>query len=263
MVSGARGWPDEGDLVVCTVSNVKNNGVYVNLDEYPGREGWIFVGEVASGWVKNIRSFVREGQRVVCKVLRIRRDRRSVDLSLKAVSEERRRETIQNWKNEQKAHHLLNLAIDRGGDVDKDGRDALAAQLAEQFGSLHGAFEEAAIDAGAVESAGFSGAWIEPLVELARENIVPPFVTIRGRIDLKVTDARGIEAIRATLSAVEQHDIDHDDVLIETFYDGAPRYRVEILAPDYKLAEQAWQHVGDAARKALDGAEGSVELARG
>ena len=62
-------WPELGEFLVCTIGSVKQNGVYVDLDGYPGREGFIFIGEVASGWVKNIRSIVREGQRVVAKVI--------------------------------------------------------------------------------------------------------------------------------------------------------------------------------------------------
>ena len=46
--------PEEGELVVVTVKSVKQNGVYVDFDEFPGIEGFIFIGEVASGWVKNI-----------------------------------------------------------------------------------------------------------------------------------------------------------------------------------------------------------------
>ena len=42
-------WPEEGELLVCTVSNVRENGAYLSLDEYGSREGFVFVGEVASG----------------------------------------------------------------------------------------------------------------------------------------------------------------------------------------------------------------------
>ena len=51
--------PEEGELVVATIKTVKQNGAYVDLDEYEGIEGFIFIGEIASGWVKNIRGFVR------------------------------------------------------------------------------------------------------------------------------------------------------------------------------------------------------------
>src|SRR5439155_935130 len=43
-------WPDEGELVVCTVANVKNFGAFVTLDEYENKEGFIHIAEVSSGW---------------------------------------------------------------------------------------------------------------------------------------------------------------------------------------------------------------------
>ena len=71
---------------------------YLSLDEYGSREGFVFVGEVASGWVKNIRNHIRVGQRVVAKVIGVKKDRERVDLSIKSVSEERRRDTLQSGK---------------------------------------------------------------------------------------------------------------------------------------------------------------------
>ncbi|HEQ78979.1 MAG TPA: S1 RNA-binding domain-containing protein, partial [Euryarchaeota archaeon] len=59
-------FPEESELVVCSVTNVKSFGAFVNLDEYDGKEGFIHVAEVATGWVKYIRDHVREGQKVVC-----------------------------------------------------------------------------------------------------------------------------------------------------------------------------------------------------
>ena len=44
--------PEEGELVVATITNVKQNGAYADLDEFEGIEGFIFIGEIASGWSK-------------------------------------------------------------------------------------------------------------------------------------------------------------------------------------------------------------------
>ena len=68
----------------------KENGAYLILMGIP--EGKVrFIGEIATGWVRNIRAHVREGQRIVAKVIGIKRDRDSITLSIKSVSEERRR----------------------------------------------------------------------------------------------------------------------------------------------------------------------------
>jgi translation initiation factor 2 subunit 1 len=69
----ASEFPEEGELVVCTVQNVKNFGAFVTLDEYGNKEGFIHVRDVATGWVKYIRDYVREGQKIVTKVKRSHR----------------------------------------------------------------------------------------------------------------------------------------------------------------------------------------------
>ena len=73
-------YPDEGELVVCTVKDVKGFGAFVTLSEYQNREGFIHVAEVATGWVKYIRDHVREGQKIVCKVLRVDPVKEHIDL---------------------------------------------------------------------------------------------------------------------------------------------------------------------------------------
>ena len=47
-----RDWPQTGELVVCTVRDVKDFAAFVALDEYPGREGLIPISEIATGWIK-------------------------------------------------------------------------------------------------------------------------------------------------------------------------------------------------------------------
>ena len=51
-------YPAEGELVVGTVVKVQNFGAFVTLDEYPGKEGFIHIAEIATGWVKRIRNHI-------------------------------------------------------------------------------------------------------------------------------------------------------------------------------------------------------------
>ncbi len=106
-------FPEESELVVCTVQNVKNFGAFVTLDEYGGKEGFIHIRDVATGWVKYIRDYVREGQKIVCKVLGVDMSKGHIDLSLKSVNEHQKREKIQQWKNENKAEKLMEIVAER------------------------------------------------------------------------------------------------------------------------------------------------------
>jgi translation initiation factor 2 subunit 1 len=235
-------WPDMGEFLVCTIKTVKQNGVYVDLDGYPGRDGFIFIGEIASGWVKNIRGHVREGQRVVAKALKVRRDKKSVELSIKMVSEERRRDTLQRWKNENRAGQLLRIVGERSG-WDEDKIADMKSELVATYGTLYAAFEETAIDNDALGNEGFEGDWTTLFIETAIENIIPDSVAIHAIANIEVHGAAGIEAIRNALTAIEACSSKKEEVEIATYYDGAPEYRIELRAPDWEIAERHWEQV--------------------
>lgn len=260
-MSDEANWPELGEFLVCTITTVKQNGVYVDLDGYPGREGFIFIGEVASGWVKNIRSIVREGQRVVAKALKVRRDKKSVELSIKSVSDERRRDTLQRWKNKQRAGQLLRIVGERSG-WDDAKISEMNIELSETFGNLYAAFEETAIENNALENEGFKGDWTTVFIEIAIENIIPEFVNIRAIANIQIHGAEGIEVIRKALTAVEKCSSEKDEVEIETYYDGAPEYRIELKAPDWDVAESHWDQVESAINDNIGEDVGAVEILR-
>lgn len=261
MTETSEDWPDEGDLVVCSVKSVKENGAYLDLDGYPGREGFVFIGEIATGWVRNIRAHVREGQRIVAKVIGIKRDRDSITLSIKSVSEERRRGALQSWKNEQRATQIMKVAADRIN-WKKEDLSKISEEMKEAFGSLYGALEECAINESALEDAGFEGKWMPIVTELAIENIVPPFVEIRGQFEIKVWGQEGVEAIKLALKAAEKCADGLEEVILTCHYDGAPNYRVDIKAPDYPSAESIWEDAQEAAKKQIETVEGSIVIER-
>ena len=256
-----EGGPSEGELVVCSVKDVKQNGAYVILDEYESVEGFIFIGEIASGWVKNIRGFVREGQRLICKVMRTRRDGRTLELSLKSVSEERKRDRLQQWKNEERAKQLIKVLGEKVGWSDEERVDT-QEELAATFVTLYGAFEEAATTPEAITESGFEGDWIKDFIEIAIENIIPPFVEIRGRFTLTVNGSDGIETIKTALLAAEEHSDKEAEIEVACYYDGAPSYRIELRAPDFKSGEDIWEKATKACIDTVMAAGGSAEAER-
>jgi translation initiation factor 2 subunit 1 len=171
--------PEEGELLICTVRSVKENGAYLNLEGYEGRTGFVFIGEVACGWVKNIGSHLREGQRVVAKAIQVKRAKERIELSIKSVSDERRRDTLQKWKNRKRASQIMRVAAERIG-WDEQKTVEICDEMREIFGTLYGALEECAMSENVLSESGFTGDWITVVTELAVENIVPPIVEISG-----------------------------------------------------------------------------------
>lgn len=254
-----RDWPEEGELVVCTVDAVRDFVAFVRLDEYGGRQGLIPISEIAKGWVKYIRDHIREGQKVVCKVLRVDQDKGHIDLSLKAVNEHQRREKIQEWKNEQKAENLLAIVAKRLDKTPDACWDEFGYDLLDAFGTLYRAFEECVMDEHALEEEGFKGAWIKAFVEVARENIVPPYVTIDGFVEATDYAPDGAVHLRDALTKAGKED---GTVTVKVQYIGAPRYRLVVRAPDYKTAEDEMEKAAGRVAKALEPKGGEAKFHR-
>ncbi len=251
-------YPEEGELVVGTVTSIRNFGAFVTLDEFAKREAFIHLSEVAAGWVKYIRDHVREGQKIVARVLRVDPAKGQIDLSLKRINDHQRREKVQAWKNEQRA---LRLAAQVGTALGKSADDAVAGfgpALVERYGSLFGAFEVASADPKQFQKENEKAPWATAFLKVARENIVPPHVTIHGTLEIRDLQPDGVDHVREALLAAEKVDPE----AVEVQYVGAPRYRLRVQAGQYKQAEETLKKATDAALRAIKSAGGDGNFLR-
>ena len=240
----SREYPEEGDLVVVTVREVKNFGAFVTLNEYDNKEGFIHITEVASGWVKYIRDYLKESQVQVCKVLRVNPSKGHIDLSFKQVNEHQRRLKIQEWKNEQKAEKLFEILTEKVKIPLVQAYEEFGYRLIDTFGTLYGSFEECTINQNCLTEYDFKGAWTEPFIQLANDNISPPFVSIEGYLEISCPAPDGITPIKNALSDASKAE---EDVVIKVQYVSAPRYRLQVRAMDYKVAEEALKNAANRA----------------
>ena len=184
-----------------------------------------------------------------------------IKLSLKSVSEERRRDRLQQWKNEQRALQLFKV-LSESQKLESDFANELQLELTQVFETLYGAFEEAAMHEGSIVDAGFEGDWIQPFIDLSVENIIPPFVEIRGILTLKVETSNGVETIRDALIAAEKISSPEDEIEVHCYYDGAPDYRIELRAPDFKTAEETWTSSIEAVVSVIEAVGGTADSYR-
>ncbi|MBU4534810.1 MAG: translation initiation factor IF-2 subunit alpha [Euryarchaeota archaeon] len=248
MVRRKNEWPDEGELIVGTVHKVLNYGAFASLEEYQGKEAFIHISEVSSGWVKNIRDYVRENQKIVARVLRVNPRKGHVDVSMKRIREDQRTKKIQSWKIEQKAEKFLEL-VGKGMDKDLDtSYDEVGYLLMERFGDIYGGFEIAAEEGeNALIEEGVDSEWAKAIAEIAKKNITPPEVQITGYVDLKSYAPEGVDIIKNALQIAEE-----DNVVIQCV--GAPRYRLIVTSTDYIEAEK---NLKKAAQKCIEVVESS------
>jgi translation initiation factor 2 subunit 1 len=255
------GWPEPGELVVGKVDEITDFGVFVDLEEYEDKRGLAHISEVASGWIKNVRDHVREGQTVVAKVLEVDEGSQQIDLSIKDVNEHQHKEKIQEWKNEQKADKWMTLAF--GEDAPDERYRRVADALLAEFESRYDAFESAAIHGiEALDDVDLSDDDVETVVSTARENVSVPYVNVTGYVDLECPGGDGVDHIKRALQAAEGNGDVGDEVELSVSYVGSPEYRIQVQAPDYKRAESELEASAERAREAIAAADGTARYHR-
>lgn len=261
MVRKSQNWPDEGELIVGTVYKVLNYGAFAKLEEYQGKEAFIHISEVSSGWVKNIRDHVRENQKIVCRVLRVNPKKGHVDASLKRIREDQRTKKIQQWKIEQKAEKFLELAAKSLNKTLDDAYSEVGYQIMDLFGDIYGAFEIASdegvnhlIDEGIEEN------WAHAITDIAQKNITPPEVHISGYVDIETFQSNGVEIVIEALKAAEDNGDEDETIKVQCV--GAPRYRITVKSSDYILAEKALKKAADRCIKIIKDSNGNGTFLR-
>src|SRR4030042_2351 len=120
-MSTEKKFPEEGELVLCTVDKIMGTTVFIKIEEY-GLMGTIATSEIASGRIRNIRDYVVPNKKIVCKVLRINRERENIDLSLRRVSQKDQKEILQKYSKEKASAAIIEL-------VAKDKKDEIIGNV--------------------------------------------------------------------------------------------------------------------------------------
>jgi translation initiation factor 2 subunit 1 len=261
--SSGSEWPEVGDLVVATVDRIVGHGAYVALDEYGGKEGLLHISEISSSWVRNIRNHVRERQKTVLQVLRVDPSRGQIDLSLRRVSQDERRKKLEDWKKNRKAETILRSAASRLKMSEEKVLADAGGKLTERYGSLYAGLE-AASKRGltALEEAGLPKRLAKALEEIARDKIVVKRVTVQGVLEISSMEPKGVEEIKGTLIEAKRL-AGEREAEADLYSVGAPKYRIEVTADDYRKAEGALDDIVEFTTRAWEGHDGRVSFTRG
>jgi translation initiation factor 2 subunit 1 len=130
---------------------------------------------------------------------------------------------------------------------------------------MYDGFEQAAIQGHeALEDTDLSDAERDAIVDVARENVSVPYVTVTGYVDLRSPGPAGVDDVRSALEAASGGDNGTvpDEVDLDVTYVGAPEYRVRVQAPDYKTAESHLERGVERAREAIEAVGGTADFHR-
>lgn len=257
MLFKKQGFPEENDLVLCTVTSVQYHSVFVSLDEY-GKNGLIHISEVAPGRIRNIRDFVKENKKVVCKVLSVNLEKGHIDLSLRRVNETEKRKKIDEIKREQDAEKILEMVAKKLGIGSSEFYNQIAEKILKKYENLNSCFNDVVCNNVSLEGLDVPKKHVEVLEEVIRQRIKLPEVTLVGNLKLATYAPNGIDAIKEALAKAES--VSKEKISIS--YLGSGAYRFTIKAADYKEAEKLMEKSAEAAITIIKKNDGTGEFAK-
>jgi len=233
-------WPEVGDLVIATIETVTDYGAYAKLDEF-GKRGLLHVSEISSSWIRNIRDFVREGQKLTLKVLRVDLEKGHIDLSLRRVTKRERIEKVLSWKKERKAEALLRGVAEKTGLSDEEVYEKGGKIIEDKYG-LYDGFEKAAIEGyEALTELGVEESLAKAFAAVAQERIHPKLVKVRGVLEIRCMKPNGVKIIKDAFNKAKAEKL--KDASVKFYVIAAPKYNIEASAENYKRAEDVLQKV--------------------
>lgn len=241
MLLKKEGYPEEDELVLCTVTAVQFHSVFVKLDEY-GKSGLIHISEIAPGRIRNIRDYVVEGKKVVCKVLRVNTEKGHIDLSLRRVNEAQKRTKLNQIKQEQLSERIIEFVAKQNKMDWTKLYNQLAEKLLDKYPAMFEAFEAVATDKLDLSKV-IDAKLAKQFTEVIQQRIKPPEVEIGGEILLSTPAPDGIELIKEALKKVSAK----DGPVIK--YKGTGAYSIWVKSEDYKTAEKILKKATDNIQK--------------
>jgi len=250
--------PEKGDLVIGVVRRIERYGAYLDLVEYPGWEGFIHVSEISLKWVRNIRDYLRENQREVFKVLRIHRDAKQADVSLRRVEQKERTWKILRWKRRQKVLRVLHILAERLGKSEEEIHKLVAEPAIKRGLELYSVFMDIAESEKLPNWMKLDPKAAEVLLQLVKQEIRLKRIALKSTLVLTCRTGDGVEVIR---KAVEEGlKLPRKGELVSITTIGAPRYLLRVEAEDRERARELLNAVAEKCISVVEAAGGHGEL---
>ena len=248
--------PEQGEIVLATVTKVMDHGAYVTLDEYDDIQGFLHISEIAPGWIRSVSRFVRDGEKKVLLVKKVNSQRGDIDLSLKQVSKDQKKQKLKEVKKFEKGKTILKNVQDKAK-LSDDEIEKLEDSIYSKFDSVYDAF--ISIGRNGIDSVKDLklAKKTSSVIEEICSKIKLPSVEIRGIMEITNNKSDGVEIIKKALLDV----IKKDDT-IDITYLGAPKYRLSIISEDFKSAEKLLKPIVEEIETNIQKKKGSFKFTR-
>ena len=246
--------PEQGEIILATVTKVMDHGAYVTLDEYDDIQGFLHISEIAPGWIRSVNRFVKDGEKKVLLVKKVKAV--DIDLSLKQVSKDQKKQKLKEVKKYEKGKTLLENLQEKTK-ITNEEVEKLEDKFYTKFDSVYDGFMEIARNGISIITDLKLAKKITTAIEEICSKIKLPSVQIRGIMEITSDKSDGVEIIKKTLL-----DIIKKDSTMDITYLGAPKYRISITSEDFKSAEKSLKPIIEEIQKNIEKKKGSFKFTR-
>lgn len=260
MLHKNAGFPEPGQIVLCTVKKILHNSVFVILDEHENKEGIIHISEIAPGRIRTIREYVREGKKIVCKVLRINQIHNNIELSLRRVNMSVRLKKMEGIKLEEKAGKILEACATTLKTTLQDVHKKTAGIMLKEYPSLHACFVDVSKEGEIILTRmGIEKKVAATLTTIIKQRIKPREIRVIKTVIVKNKSPSGVEEIKKAFKKTMEYAAGKKHS-ISALYLGSARYRIMIKGTEYKEANAMIEDAIKTLAEAVQKSEGTAEV---
>lgn len=242
--------PEEGELVVVEVVDIHEHSASAHIEGYD-TTGLVHISEVSRSWVRDIRQHLDAGEKTVAQVIEV--EDGSINLSLKRVNDNQKRDTMQEWRKELKADKFLQRVADETGTDLDELYEAVAFPFQEAYGSTFEGFERAAMEEADFDHLGIDEELGKAVTDVAKDNISLKRVELEGELAITVPGGDGVSVLRDALQSGED---------VEVRYVSAPTYSITVWGRNQDDAKKNMDTSVNAIRERIEDAGGSFQFSK-
>jgi len=220
----SKDFPEVNEIVLGTVLKTRVTSVFVKLQDY-NHEGVIIFSEVAPGRIRNIRDYVKQGQKIAVKVIRVNKEKGHIDLSLRRVSQKEKKQALESEKKERELKFILELVI-----KDKTKQKEVFENIKEEgiFDFFEKAVKKEESSLKFLKKIKLTDKQAKDLIKKIQEKIKTKKIFVRSKINVTCFEENGLDKIKKTL----------DISGVKINYISAPKYVLEVEDSNYKSANK-------------------------
>jgi translation initiation factor 2 subunit 1 len=176
--------------------------------------------------------------------LRVDSEKGHIDLSLRRVTKREKIEKVMAWKKERKADALLRAVAEKTGIPVEEIYEKAGKLLEDQYGLYEG-FEKVVREGPEVlTKLEIPEDIAKAFFEVAQERIRILMVRVKGTAELRCGKPNGVNVIKEAFADAKKSE-KLGNAKLRFYVIAAPKYSIEVMAEDYKCAEDIFEKVAE------------------